>query len=116
MKAHTDFDKLTPGQDTAATLTPGHVTQTEEDGDYALASKFYNTEIQATKCADAKLSPRVHDSIACITTRNLCWHRQTTMLCFRLQVPREGHAGAGHPAGERRALRHRCCTPDLPSM
>ena len=37
---------------TAATLTPGHTTQDDvEDGDYALASKYYNTEIQATKCA-----------------------------------------------------------------
>ena len=53
MKAHVDqADQLTPGADTAATLTPGHTTQADtEDGDYALASKFYNTEIQATKCA-----------------------------------------------------------------
>ena len=52
MKAHTDMaDKLTGGTDTAATLTPGHTAQTDvEDGDYALASKFYNTEIEATKC------------------------------------------------------------------
>ena len=53
MKAHVDqADQLTSGTDTAATLTPGHTTQADtEDGDYALASKFYNTEIQATKCA-----------------------------------------------------------------
>ena len=44
---------LTPGPpDTASTLTPGHTTTGDaDDGDYALASKYYNTEIQATKCA-----------------------------------------------------------------
>ena len=39
--------------DAAATLTPGHTTAGDaDDGDYALASKYYNTEIQATKCGD----------------------------------------------------------------
>ena len=47
-----EASKLTPGPpDTAATLTPGHTTGGDaDDGDYALASKYYNTEIQATKC------------------------------------------------------------------
>ncbi len=70
MKAHVDqADQLTSGADTAATLTPGHTTQADtEDGDYALASKFYNTEIQATKCATRQTIPRSVWPTVCTTS------------------------------------------------
>lgn len=88
-----DTKSLTPGPpDTAATLTPGHTTQNDvEDGDYALASKFYNTEIQATQCADApKLHKRSCGGQLQDAAHRYCDHAVNHVRCLLCRFPERG--------------------------